>query len=178
MNKNILIGVVAVAVLAGGVGIYAANNASGEKAIMAEKAMLDEKALMEKTAMGEGSDTMMKKDEGAVKNDEGAMMKAGSYVTYDASKVAMASATKDVVLFFKASWCPSCVAVDKDIKANLSAIPESLTILEVDYDTSTELKKKYGVTTQHTLVQVDAQGNLIKKWSGGTTLAALVGNVQ
>jgi thiol-disulfide isomerase/thioredoxin len=178
MNKNILIGVVAVAVLAGGVGIYAANNASGEKAMMAEKKMLDEKALMEKTAMGEGSDTMMKKDEGATMEKGDTMMKSGSYESYGAPKVAMASATKDVVLFFKASWCPSCVAVDKDIKANLNAIPESLTILEVDYDTSTELKKKYGVTTQHTFVQVDAQGNLIKKWSGSPTLVALVGNVQ
>ena len=30
-----------------------------------------------------------------------------------------------------------------------------------------ELKKKYEVTYQHTFVQVDAQGNMIKKWSGG-----------
>jgi len=172
MNQNVIIGIVAVVVLAGGIGIYSVNSASNQKAMMAqEKIMADEKAEMEKKAMEEGGDVTMKKDEET-------MMKSGSYEAYSASKIAMASATKDVVLFFKASWCPSCVAVDRDIKSNRKAIPESLTILEVDYDNSTDLKKKYGVTYQHTFVQVDAQGNLIKKWSGSPTLVSLVGNVQ
>lgn len=77
---------------------------------------------------------------------------------------------KDIVLFFKASWCPSCRALDKDIKESLTDIPEDLVLLELDYDKETESKKKYGVTTQHTLVQVDDSGNLIKKWSGGNKL--------
>jgi hypothetical protein len=47
----------------------------------------------------------------------------------------------------------------------------------VDYDNSDELKKKYGVTYQHTLVQVDKDGNLIKKWSGSPTLTSLVKEV-
>jgi thiol-disulfide isomerase/thioredoxin len=86
--------------------------------------------------------------------------------------------TGDVVLFFKASWCPSCRAVDADIKANVTKIPELLTIMEVDYDNSVALKQKYGVTTQHTFVQVDESGNLIKKWNGGATLASVVAQVQ
>lgn len=101
---------------------------------------------------------------------------SGTYEAYAPEKLAMAN-EGDVVLFFRASWCPTCKALDANIRGNLSAIPRSLTILDVDYDNSTALKQKYGVTYQHTLVQVDANGNLIKKWSGSPTLAALAGEV-
>lgn len=120
------------------------------------------------TVMMEGKDMMM----------EDAMMKAGSYEAYAPEKVSLASATHDVVLFFKADWCPTCIALDKDIRANLGKIPADLTILYVDYDNATDLKKKYGVTYQHTLVQVDKTGDLIKKWSGSPTLTALVTEAQ
>jgi thiol-disulfide isomerase/thioredoxin len=149
-----------------------------------EAMMIDEEAVMKKddeTMMDKDTTdkSMMKTEETSMmKKDEGAMMSAGSYVPYDATKIAMASADQDVVLFFRASWCPSCKVVDADITANLKAIPSSLTILEVDYDNSADLKRKYGVTTQHTFVQVDAQGALIKKWSGGATLASVVSEVQ
>lgn len=123
-------------------------------------------------------DSMMKKDDSSMVQDGHAMMKAGSYETYTSEKVALASQTHDVVLFFRASWCPTCRSVDSDIKAKLSDIPSSLTILDVDYDKSTALKQKYGVTYQHTFVQVDADGKLIKKWSGSPTLSALVAEVQ
>jgi hypothetical protein len=53
-----------------------------------------------------------------------------------------------------------------------------VTILKTDYDKETELKKKYGVTYQHTLVQVDKSGNMIKKWSGGGTLDNLLSQIQ
>lgn len=103
---------------------------------------------------------------------------AGTYEVYSPEKVTLASAEHDVVLFFRASWCPTCRALDKDIKNNLGNIPASLAILDVDYDNSQELKQKYGVTYQHTLVQVDAEGNMIKKWTGSPTLAKLVSEVQ
>ncbi|MDQ3239714.1 MAG: thioredoxin family protein [bacterium] len=85
---------------------------------------------------------------------------------------------KDIILFFKASWCPSCRALDGDIKSSLSDIPENVVLLELDYDTETELKRKYGVTTQHTLVQVDTEGNMIKKWSGGNRLEDLLSQID
>jgi len=127
-------------------------------------------AMTDTNMMKETSgDTMMKSD---------AMMKSGTYEAYAAEKITVASDTHDVVLFFRASWCPTCIAVDKDIKANLGKIPSSLTILDVNYDNSTALKQKYGVTYQHTFVQVDKDGNLIKKWSGSPTLTALVAEVK
>lgn len=197
MNKNtgIIIGVIALVIVTG--GIYASinnkNDALMEKEQMEQKAMEDqkmdeEKVMMEKKAMEEkdammkggatGTDTMMKKDETSMMDKGETMMKAGSYEAYAPEKVMLASATHDVVLFFRASWCPTCRAVDADIKANLSKIPWGLAILDVNYDNSTALKQKYGVTFQHTFVQVDKDGNLIKKWSGSQTLSALVAEVK
>lgn len=104
-------------------------------------------------------------------------LEVGSYEIYNSEKIALAE-TGDVVLFFHASWCPSCKALNSDIEKNLDSIPAGVTILKTDYDTEIELKKRYGVTTQHTLVQVDKDGNLIKKWSGGSKLDNLLSQIQ
>lgn len=104
--------------------------------------------------------------------------KPGVYETYSAENIA--AATKNggkAVLFFHATWCPFCKAADADFKARASMIPTGVTILKVDYDTQTELKTKYGVTYQHTFVQIDATGKMITKWSGGE-LDELIKNVK
>jgi len=85
---------------------------------------------------------------------------------------------KDIILFFKADWCPSCRVIDADIKASLSDIPENVVILELNYDKETDLKKKYGVTTQHTFVQIDTNGDMIKKWSGGNRLEDVLNQIK
>lgn len=103
--------------------------------------------------------------------------KAGSYETYDASKISRAE-SGTVILFFHASWCPSCRALNGDIEKNIGNIPEQVSILKTDYDTETELKKKYGVTYQHTLVQVDQNGEMIKKWSGSPSLSSLLSQIS
>lgn len=157
----IIIGLVALAAIAVGVYAFMQKDTRMSEGEMMQK----EEALMEKDAAKE--DAMMK--------EEGAMMEKGSYEVYAADKLARAE-KGDVVLFFRASWCPTCRALDADIKA--SAVPAGVTILDVNYDTETALKQKYGVTTQHTLVQVDASGNLIQKWQGSPTLASLVAKVQ
>lgn len=105
------------------------------------------------------------------------MSASGSYEAYAPEKLARAE-QGNVVLFFHASWCPYCRAADEDISKNLSAIPKNLSILKVDYDSATALRQKYGVTTQHTFVAVDAKGNLIRTWQGSPTLADIVAHVQ
>lgn len=62
----------------------------------------------------------------------------GTYEAYDTSLLAKAD-NGDVVLFFRASWCPTCRALDTDIKNN--TIPSNLTILDINYDDSAELRK-------------------------------------
>jgi thiol-disulfide isomerase/thioredoxin len=195
MNKStgIVIGVVALVVIIG--GIYISTNKKGDKMMMKEKETvmmnkdnsMEDVAMMEKDKMTneammmkEKEGVMMEKDNMAMKDKmtNDVMTNAGSYETYSPDKVILASSTHNVVLFFRAGWCPTCIAVDKDIKANISNIPSDLAILDVNYDTSSDLKKKYGVTYQHTFVQVDKNGDLIKKWSGSPTLAKLVAEVK
>ncbi|MCL9972150.1 MAG: thioredoxin family protein [Candidatus Pacebacteria bacterium] len=196
MNNTYIVAAVALIVLIGG-GVYVSMMPGGQamekKDAMMEKTgdammekgdsmMKEDGAMMEKDgAMMEKKDgeAMMEKKDGAMmeKAPEGAMMSAGSYEAYAPEKLAKAS-EGDVVLFFRASWCPTCRTLDSDIKKNAGAIPKGVTILDVNYDDSTALKQKYGVTQQHTLVQVAADGSVIGKWSGGSTLTSLVGNIK
>jgi len=77
-----------------------------------------------------------------------------------------------VVLFFAATWCPTCQRADKNLKA--SGVPAGLTVVKADYDDERELKKTYGVTVQHTFVQVDAAGKQLAKFSGQDTAEAIL----
>ena len=84
----------------------------------------------------------------------------GKYVTYTDTELAEAQGTK--LIFFHASWCPQCRAIEKDIKQQ--GVPNGVTILKADYDTSQQLRQRYGVTIQTTIVKVDDQGNLVEKY--------------
>lgn len=84
----------------------------------------------------------------------------GAYVEYSEDKLANALGTK--VIFFHAPWCPQCRALEADIQK--VGVPDGVTIFKADYDTNTELRQKYGVTLQTTLVKVDNKGKLIAKY--------------
>lgn len=100
---------------------------------------------------------------------------AGYYVSYeDYQSVPGMYNDGKIVYFFNADWCPTCKALDNDIIENGKSIPAGVSIVSVDYDEYTDLKRQYGVTYQHTLVQVDADGNQIKKWNGGNTLDSVL----
>ena len=71
-----------------------------------------------------------------------------------------------VVLFFAADWCPTCQSAMKDINANGSRLG-AITIVVVDYDKEKDLKRQFGVTVQHTFVQIDAKGRKLGAWNGG-----------
>jgi len=112
----------------------------------------------------------MESDEMESAEAEPAAAAAGGYITlaeYEGSKDMYAAS--DVVLFFNASWCSTCKEARENLEADPAAIPAGLTIVAVDYDDSDDLKQKYGVTVQHTFVQVDADGNEIAKWNGSVT---------
>lgn len=104
--------------------------------------------------------------------------KPGRYIDYTATSVTEAAENKGkAVLFFHAAWCPTCKAAEEDILANADKIPSDLTIIKTDYDTEIELRKKYGITIQHTFVQVDSEGNQISKWVGGN-FSEIVENIE
>ena len=70
------------------------------------------------------------------------------------------------VLFFFADWCPSCRADMAQIEDRIEELGD-ITIVVVDYDRSRDLKKQYGVSYQHTYVQIDADGEAVELWNGG-----------
>lgn len=92
---------------------------------------------------------------------------SGSYADYSQATLAAANQAGETVLFFHANWCPTCRAADSELVNQSDEIPAGVTILKVDYDTESELKDQYGVTSQHTFVHIDADGNEISKWNGG-----------
>ena len=183
MNKNIGIALLVITVLA--VGFVALSINKKEEAAVLEMAKSDmaqdeksnDDALINSVPVSEVEEPKVMINNAVTNEGINQVSTAGAYQAYDPEKIAMA-ATGDVVIFFHASWCPSCRGLNADIEENSADIPEGLFILKADYDKETDLKKKYGVTTQHTLVQVDKDGNLIKKWSGGSKLENLVSQLQ
>lgn len=114
-----------------------------------------------------GSEAMA--TDGAMATDD-AMAAQGSVITrkaYDADPAAYAKTT--VVYLFSASWCPVCQATDKALTDGSLMVPAKVTVVTVDYDDATDLKTKYGVTTQHTLVQIDSSGKKVAKWTATST---------
>lgn len=187
MSKNLTLSTIGiVAILAIGGSAYALkthsdNNKAHTASIMREAAM--EKKKAETLAMKKADEAAaMKKAESpqagdAMKREE--VMTKGSYISY-ADYTANHDKYKayKAVLFFHAPWCPTCRALDKDITSNLGSIPDKTVLIKTDYDSSNELKIKYGVTYQHTLVQIDSSGNKIKKWSGSPVLQDLLAEIQ
>ena len=81
----------------------------------------------------------------------------GAYVEYTDGAIQATAGPK--VLFFHASWCPQCRALDEQLVAQ--GAPDGLTVFKVDYDTRTDLRQQYGVTLQTTVVFVDDDGAMI-----------------
>lgn len=169
MNNNILVGIGGVLVAVVGIWFFASRDqgTSDTDAMQVKR----ENVVAEQDDTAKAEDTMTPAAESAP------MVKGGQYVAYDAAKLSFAK-EGNVVLFFRASWCPSCRALDADIRKNLSQVPADVLILDVDYDKSADLKKQYGVTYQHTLVQVDENGAMITKWSGSPELRDLLKEVK
>lgn len=180
MKKEILIPAVVLVLIVFIIYVFsrAEDTRMEQEGSMENNAMMEGGDKMEGEAMME-ADTKMEADEAMMMDDGDHMdMSKGTYEAYTPEKLTWAEGEGKVVLFFKASWCPTCRALDADLKSNMSSIPAGVTILEVDYDNSAELKKKYGVTTQHTLVQVAANGELVTKWSGGNTLGTVLTKIN
>lgn len=85
----------------------------------------------------------------------------GVYVNYSEAELAKQT-DKTRLLFFHAPWCPQCQSLDKDI--NTKGAPQGTAIIKVDYDSNQDLRKKYGVTIQTTVVRIDDKGSLVEKY--------------
>lgn len=81
----------------------------------------------------------------------------GQYIDFTDGAIETIAGPK--ALFFHAGWCPQCRALDEDLRTN--GAPDGLTVLKVDFDSRTDLRQRYGVTLQTTVVFVDDAGELV-----------------
>jgi thiol-disulfide isomerase/thioredoxin len=98
---------------------------------------------------------------------------AGAWIDQAAYEADPASfhAAGEVVLFFNASWCPTCQQTVQALDEQ--GVPPGLTVVSVDYDSATALRQQYQVTVQHTFVQVDEAGEPVAKFTGSLTGAEI-----
>ena len=159
MNKNYLIigaAVLGILILAGG-GFYFLGQNKSDDGAMIQDNMMDGNDI--------SSEDQIEEDEMMITNDS-------RYIVYS-SGVLDQTADSKRVLYFYANWCPICRPVDAELRENESQIPEDLKVIRVNYndpetdDEEEELAKTYGITYQHTFVQIDENGNEITKWSSG-----------
>jgi thioredoxin 1 len=141
---------------------------------MKKDMMTTEDTMMKKDTEMMKDDKMMKKD--TMMMDDKAMMKeAGMYSPYSATAVSASLASgKGVYLFFHATWCPGCRALDSSISGDIASIPAGSVIYKVDYDTNEALRQQYGVTSQHTVVKLNADGTSMKKTMGPKNVMDIV----
>lgn len=179
MNKVIIIIGIVILVLIGG-GLYNANQKSEQAKMASEKAAMEEKKATDEVnpyATKTQEQIAMEKQKAMTDKNINARYVPYSKAAYDES------ADKRRVLYFYATWCPSCKIANEDFTANPNKIPEDVIVIRINYndpDTDQEekdLAKKYGITYQHTFVQVDAQGKELTKWNGGQT-DELVTNIK
>jgi hypothetical protein len=93
-----------------------------------------------------------------------------SYITYDQYQASKDTyADSKVVLFFNATWCPDCRAINEALTSDPGKIPAGTTVVSVDYDQHADLRQRYGVTMQHTFVQIDSSGEKVRQWTSTST---------
>ncbi|MEK7571803.1 MAG: thioredoxin family protein [Patescibacteria group bacterium] len=166
MKNTTIVLLLTIAALLFGGGIYYFSQRQSEETMMPKE------------------DVMMKEEQ---KNDstmtnDAAMMEKGRYVTYTPA-VFEELANKKRILYFYANWCPTCIPADKNFQEQQAQIPEDITLIRINYndpDTDEQekaLAKEYGITYQHTFVQLDEQGNVVTKWNGGQ-IEELLSNIK
>lgn len=157
MKKIFLLISTIIVVIIGGIAAYTIN----KNANVNENSNASDDIIIEENS---NVNRMVNAGDGTEKNQD--TPSAGTYITYSAAAYESAKQYTRV-LYFHATWCPDCRVINAEFESDSDKIPANVTVLKTDYDTETELKKKYGVTYQHTFVQVDANGDAITKWNGG-----------
>jgi len=174
-NSNSILIILIVLIAGGAIGYSVVSN--NKKEVLPETKMMedvDETSLMMDDKEASEDEVMMedKEDKMMGSEDEVMMEESGKYLEYDSSVLAD-NEDRRRVLFFYANWCPTCKPADLNFSKNEDKLPENVVLIRVNYsDTETDaeekaLAEKYGITYQHTYVEIDAAGDVVKKWNGG-----------
>ncbi|MGL4339562.1 MAG: thioredoxin family protein [Rhodoglobus sp.] len=149
MNKRIPLIMLIIALIIGGViTAYAVTTADGPSTSAGATATPTPTAKPQSAA--EPSSTAVAADPAS----------AGQYLDYNDTVIADSEGTR--LLFFHAPWCPQCRSLESDIETE--GVPSGITIIKVDYDSSQDLRQRYGVTQQTTFVEVNSAGEQQQKF--------------
>lgn len=113
-------------------------------------------------------------DGGQSSGGEGGINQTSRYVDYSRGFLDNLEEEEQAILFFKANWCTTCNGLDEDIEENLSQIPDDYYIVKVDFDNDLDLVGRYEAFVQHTLVLVNSDGQMVRKWVGSPTLESVL----
>lgn len=174
-----------------GIGVYLFSSVPSDRQMVAEPTPILEDSTVVGSNMeadpsvGENMTTISEDTFTSTIIDVTPKAETGGELRYEeySPDVLTSSADKRRVLFFYANWCPTCKPADEDFTKNSSKIPTDVQLIKVNYnDTETDqvekdLAKQYGVTYQHTFVQIDASGKVVAKWNGGQT-TELIANLK
>ncbi len=83
------------------------------------------------------------------------------------NQVEAVAAKGPAVLYFHADWCPICKSTITAFRARWPEVRPDITLILVDYDAETALRRRYGVSYQNTFVQIGPRGERIGIWNGG-----------
>lgn len=115
---------------------------------------------------------MVQQDQGVGQKEEEQFKNDSRYLEYSKTAFESSSGSRRV-LFFYANWCPICKPADASFRNQESLIPQDVRVIRVNYSDSDtdqdekDLAKKYGITYQHTFVQIDSLGQEVTTWNGG-----------
>lgn len=177
-NPFIVFSVIAVVAVVWFGGCTRSQNSATSESVLQN----DTQNAMEKTEAPEQEAMEKKVGEAMMQKADDTMLADSRYVEYSTGALEKA-ATNRRVIFFYASWCPTCAPADASFTQNVRKIPEDLVVVRVNYndpDTDQEekdLAKKYGITYQHTFVQIDSTGKEVTKWNGGQ-IDELLSNIE
>ncbi len=82
-----------------------------------------------------------------------------------------------LALLFHANWCPTCRAQDRALDTLKSEQGLDLTVLKVNYDTEKDLKRRFKVNAQSTIVVLKGQEEK-KRLVGDSTPEAIRGALK
>ncbi len=106
-------------------------------------------------------------------NSASTTVSRGSFEDYDIDKLPN-YADRRIILFFFAAWSEFSRDLALDIETNRDQIPLDVIILKTDFDRRLSLKTKYGVLKENTFVQIDENGQLVKKWVDSKNLEEII----
>lgn len=89
-----------------------------------------------------------------------------------AALAAAQKADKPIALHFRADWCPTCRAQDKVLETLKAEPGLPITVLSANYDTEKDLKQRFTIRAQSTLVMLRGQKE-VGRSIGETTATGL-----